>query len=160
MTNFDTKHTIQVENDQIERVASNKYLGHTMYMEDNTAEEVMIRINAGWSCFGRHKDSLCKKIPMILRRRVFNQCVLPTMTYGAETWSTTKYLEQKLMTAQRSMERKMLNISLRDKVKSSEIRSKTKVKDIIEKIKEAKWRWAGHIARRQDNRWTKRITEW
>ena len=27
-----------------------------------------------------------------------------------------------------------------------EIRCKTIVKDIIEKIKEAKWRWAGHIA--------------
>ena len=34
------------------------------------------------------------------------------------------------------------------------------MKDIILKIKEAKWRWAGHLMRRDDNRWTKRMTEW
>ena len=97
---------------------------------------------------------------MSLRRRVFNQCVLPTMTYGAETWSTTKEIEQKLIVTQRAMERKMLNISLRDRCKNSDIRNKTQVKDILTKINEMKWRWAGHIARINDNRWTKRVTEW
>ena len=27
-------------------------------------------------------------------------------------------------------------------------------------IKEQKWRWAGHVARRDDNRWNKRLTDW
>ena len=46
------------------------------------------------------------------------------------------------------------------KVRNSEIRKQTHVKDIILKIKEAKWRWAGHLMRKDDNRWTKRMTEW
>ena len=116
---------------------------------------------AGWCCFGRYKDILCdRKLPMTLRRRMYNQCVLPTMTYGAETWSTTQDLEQKLITTQRAMERRMLGITIRDRVRNSEIRSKTGVKDIMERIGEAKWRWAGHVASKNDNRWTKRITEW
>ena len=91
-----------------------------------------------------YKEILCdSKVSLIQRKRIFNQCVLPTMTYGCETWNITKFLEQKLVTAQRAMERKMLHITLHDKVKHSVIRSKTKVKDILEKIKEAKWRWAG-----------------
>ena len=32
--------------------------------------------------------------------------------------------------------------------------------DIIRSIRESKHRWAGHVARRRDNRWTIRITEW
>ena len=40
---------------------------------------------------------------------MFDQCVIPTMTYGAETWTTTKQLEQNLITAQRAMEEKCLN---------------------------------------------------
>jgi hypothetical protein len=161
MTNYPTEESIEIENDQIEKVDSYKYLGQTVKLEDNTREEVMIRIKAGWSCFGRYKDILCdSKLPMTLRSRVFNQCVLPTMTYGSETWSTTKILENKLKTAQHAMERKMLHITLRDKVKNTEIRLRTKVKDIIQKIKEAKWRWAGHVARRDDNRWTKSLTKW
>ena len=27
-------------------------------------------------------------------------------------------------------------------------------------IKEQKWRWAGHVARREGNRWSKRLTDW
>ena len=54
----------------------------------------------------------------------------------------------------------MLYLTLRDKVKHTEIGQQTKVKDIIEKIKETKLRWAGHVARCQDNRWKKNLTEW
>ncbi len=32
--------------------------------------------------------------------------------------------------------------------------------DIRGKIKEAKWRWAGHVSRIHDDRWTYRLTEW
>ena len=32
--------------------------------------------------------------------------------------------------------------------------------DIIEYTLKQKWKWAGHIARLKDNRWTKRCTEW
>ena len=53
----------------------------------------------------------------------------------------------------------MLHISIRDKVSSyASIREQAGVTDIIHKIKQAKWRWAGHVARRNDNRWTIRLT--
>ena len=58
MTNYPTEESIEIENDQIEKVDSYKYLGQTVKLEDNTREEVMIRIKAGWSCFGRYKDIL------------------------------------------------------------------------------------------------------
>ena len=32
--------------------------------------------------------------------------------------------------------------------------------DIIEYTLKQKWKWAGHIARLKDNRWTRRCTEW
>ena len=31
------------------------------------------------------------------------------------------------------------------------ITDKTKAKDILEKIRDAKWRWVGHVARFKDN---------
>ena len=84
---------------------------------------------------------LCdQKLLMCLRKRMYDQCVIPTMTYGAETWTTTKHLEQKLMIAQRAMERRRLNITIRDKIRNSEIKKQTKVKDVLLKIKEVKWR--------------------
>ena len=37
---------------------------------------------------------------------------------------------------------------------------KTKMQNIMIHIKQMKWRWAGHIMRLTDERWTKKITEW
>ena len=52
----------------------------------------------------------------------------------------------------------MLGLKLQDKISYSEIRKRTKI-DIIEYILRQKWRWAGHIKRMKDNRWTKRCKE-
>ena len=54
----------------------------------------------------------------------------------------------------------MLGLKLQDKIPCSEIRKRTKIIDIIEHTLKQKWRWAGHIARMKDDRWTKRCTEW
>ena len=40
------------------------------------------------------------------------------------------------------------------------IRHQTGVNDIIDVIKKGMHGWAGHIARFNDDRWTKRVTEW
>ena len=40
------------------------------------------------------------------------------------------------------------------------IRSKTKVIDIQVKARNSTMKWAGHIARMENNKWTKKATEW
>ena len=54
----------------------------------------------------------------------------------------------------------MLDLKLEDKIPCSETRKRTKIIDIIEYTLKQKWKWAGHIARLKDNRWTRRCTEW
>ena len=65
-----------------------------------------------------------------------------------------------LAVAQRKMEHIMLGITLRGRKRNSWIRQETSVRDIINAITKAKHRWAGHISRLSDNRWTIRATEW
>ena len=54
----------------------------------------------------------------------------------------------------------MIGITRRDKKTNSWIRQQTGLKDIVARIKELKWQWAGHVPRLMDNRWTKLVTEW
>ncbi|GFO21502.1 endonuclease-reverse transcriptase [Plakobranchus ocellatus] len=82
------------------------------------------------------------------------------MTYGCQIWTLTKQLCHKLQTAQRAMERKMLNIKLKDRIPTTEIRKKAQVIDVVQYIQKQTWRWAGHITREKDKRWAKRCTEW
>ena len=51
-----------------------------------------------------------------------------------------------------------MGLKLQDKIPCSEIRKRTK-RIVIEYTPKQKWRWAGHIARMKDNRWTKRCTD-
>ncbi|CAG9136768.1 unnamed protein product [Plutella xylostella] len=66
-------------------------------------------------------DVFKSSLPQCLKTKVFNQCVLPTLTYGAETWTLTRTCMHKIKVAQRAMERTMLGISLVDRIPNVEI---------------------------------------
>ena len=158
MTNIDTADNVQINGTEIGKVANYKYLGQTTAMENTTKQEVLIRIKAGWN--GNYREIfLDKHLPMSLKRTVFNQCVLPAMKYGYQTWSLTKALVKKLETSQRAMEMKMLNVKLNDKILNTTIRQRTRVTDTVQYVTNMKWNWAGQFARMKDNRWTIRDTE-
>ncbi|CAH2229492.1 jg20864 [Pararge aegeria aegeria] len=54
----------------------------------------------------------------------------------------------------------MLGVSLRDRIRNVEIRRRTKVTDIAQRVAKLKWQWAGHIVRRKDGRWGPKVLEW
>ena len=161
MTNIGTTDNIQINGTEIEKVTNYKYLGQTIAMENSTKQEVSIRIKAGWSVCGKYREIfLDRHLPMSLKRKVFNQCVLPAITYGCQTWSLTKALVKKLETSQRAMKRRMLIVKLKDRIPNTIIRQRTSLTDIVQYLTNTKWKWAGHIARMKDNRCTIRSTQW
>ena len=73
--------------------------------------------------------------------------VLPSITYGSETWRMIKEVKKKLVVAQRKIELKILGITLRDGRTNECIRRRTRVDDIVEVPGRNKWQWVGHLAR-------------
>lgn len=153
---------IFVDNVIIQAVEEYNYLGHIIKLgKDNRESEIKRRVQLSWAAFGKMSHILRDNtIPINLKRKVYDTCILPVSTYGLETVALTQINAKKLRIMQRGMERSMLGISLRDKIKNEEIRRRTGVKDIVERIAELKWQWTGHIARQKDGRWTPRIIEW
>ena len=62
--------------------------------------------------------------------------------------------------AQRRMERFLLNMTKRDKIRNDIIRCKTGVKDVVERVQCMRGHWAGHVARMSNSRWAKITSEW
>ena len=58
-------------------------------------------------------------MPLCIKRKLFDQCVLPILTNGCETWTLNSNSIQKLNTTQQSMKRQMLNITPHDKKPNS-----------------------------------------
>ena len=158
---YAAEHVIKLEGKTVEDVRSCVYLGQNFTWDHDQTAELRRRIGLGWAAFNKLKEIMtCRKTSMILKRKAYIECILPTMIYGSETWSLSETKLKELTIAQRKMERMMLGVTLRDKMKTEDIRRKTQVKDIIRAVKEAKHRWAGQIASRTDNRWTLRVSEW
>ena len=118
------------------------------------------RIVMGWQAFGRaHSIVTNKDIPIVNKHQVYNQCILPTVTYGVETWNFMKKEVIKVRTMQRAHERLVHNGTWCDRKTAEWIRLQTKVRDIMQTISEVKWSWTGHLAR-TDNWWTTKIPHW
>ena len=58
------------------------------------------------------------------------------------------------------MTRKMHDVTLKDRLRNTIIRQRTRVTDIVQYVTNMKWKWVGHIARMKDKRSTIRSTEW
>ena len=63
--------------------------------------------------------------------------MLPTIVYGAQTWTTTKNIEEKMSVASYSMIRSMMNIRRRDKVMDIENKI-IKCREFIHEIRKRK----------------------
>ena len=157
---YATEEEIYVGNNKLESVRTYVYLGQIVKCNPDKQEEVKRRIKLGWQAFGRMSSIFKSNLPLCLKRKVYDQCITPTITYGSETWNLNKAITLKIRSAQRAMERIMMGLTWEDRKTAKWIREQTQVRDIIEVIKKNKWTWAGHVMRRTDNRWTKRITEW
>ncbi|KAH1010977.1 hypothetical protein HUJ04_000425 [Dendroctonus ponderosae] len=117
MTNLVMSNCIMLNDTPIEQVSSYQYPGHKMKVNrDNQTHELNRRIGLTWAAYGRLKHVFTSKIPVCLKRKVFGQCVLPVLTYGAQALTLTKQYRNKIKIAQRKMERAMLGVSLRDRI--------------------------------------------
>lgn len=161
MTNLVPSRNLLVQGKEILQVTSYKYLGHELRIgRDNQTCEIERRIGLTWAAYGKLRHVFKSEIPICLKRKVFDQCILPVLSYGSETSTLTRKSINKVRVAQRAMERSILGISLRDRVPNERIRQRTGITDAIERIAYLKWNWAGHVARMPNEKWTKRIMEW
>ncbi|KAL0881844.1 hypothetical protein ABMA27_001620 [Loxostege sticticalis] len=139
MTNS-RKRTITVKGNRIEYVDSYIYLGKQVsFNKKNNEEEVTRRVNLTWRRFWSLKEVLKGNCNLHMKKVVMDTCLLPCLL---------------------AMERSILKIRKIHKIKSEKIRNKTKVIDALSHALTLKWRWAGHISRYMDKRWTMETTRW
>jgi len=81
------------------------------------------------------------------------------MMYGVETWALRGKDEELLVITEMRMLRWILGVSLKDRKRNEDIRRTVGVASIMDKIREARLRWYGHVQRREDGNCVMRIME-
>lgn len=152
---------VTVSGTKLEYVESYIYLGKEIsFKRSRNEDEVNRRICTSWQKFWCHKEVLKSKLPLKQKKKVMDSCILPCLTYACQTWTLNKTVRNKIQTCQRAMERSILNLKLNDRQRNEDIRHRTKVIDALQHTHRLKWKWAGHVARLSDQRWTKLSTTW
>lgn len=86
---------------------------------------------------------------MFLKRKVFNSCVLPVLTYKIKTAAhSIAILSKKSFKNLKNTQRlQILGVNLKDRLKNKKIRRTSRVSDVVKRITKLKWSWAEHLAR-------------
>lgn len=156
-----TNDLISVNNENIEYVKEYIYLGQLISTDDCMKKEIERRITNTWKRYWSLKEVMKDKdMPMKGKKKVYELCIMPCLLYGCQTWALTELLENKLKVCQNSIERSILGIKRRDRVKLEKIKNKTKFKNAQTTYRQLKWRWTGHMLRESKDKWTKIVTEW
>lgn len=160
MTNSSRK-TIMIHNEPIQYVDQYVYLGKQIGFDNSNNElEVERRTRNSWNKYWSYKEIMKSNVPIELKKKILDSCILPCLTYACQTWKFTNKIKNKITTCQRSMERSMLKIKKVHKIRHTAIRKVTKSIDALSYAQKLKFRWAGHVARLKDKRWTYEVTMW
>lgn len=159
MTNS-TQEIITINNNTLTYVDDYVYLGQVISFNDSSNKEILRRISLGWKKYWSLKFIMKGNYEMQLKKLIFDSCVLPVVLYGSQTWSLTKAQANKVNIWQRAIERSVLKIRKKDKVRCTKIRGQTNFRDANLSIQIQKWKWAGHLMRYTDERWARRLTDW
>ncbi|VDM54415.1 unnamed protein product [Angiostrongylus costaricensis] len=140
------------------------YLGREINMMNDLAPELSRRKRAAWGAFKSIEDVVKRTMNTRLCAHIFDSTVLPALTYASETWSLLKQDERSLSVIERAVERTMIGVSrstqLKDGIRSSDLRQRSKIKDAVPYAKQSKIRWAGHVMGTNHKRWTRAVSDW
>ena len=149
---------IELEGHEIEVVRSFTYLGSDLNAKGGSEAEIQRRIVMTGGTFNRLYEKFFKRhdIPLKIKMRTFNACVIPVLLYGAESWSITSAMEHKLISAENKWLRRLLRVSYKEHITNVEIRRRTGQPSVVNIIRKRRMKWAGHVMRMEDKRPTKK----
>ena len=88
---------------------------------------------------------------------IYTTCIRPAMLYGSETWPTKIEDIRKMQRSEMRMLRWMAGVSLSERKSNEWVRNMVAIDDIAEIMRRNRLRWFGHVERRDELCWLKRI---
>uniref|UniRef100_A0A3Q3XBL8 RING-type domain-containing protein n=1 Tax=Mola mola TaxID=94237 RepID=A0A3Q3XBL8_MOLML len=89
------------------------------------------------------KRELSQKAKLSIYRSIY----VPTLTYGHELWVVTERMRSRIQAAEMSFLRRVAGLSLRDRVRSTDIREELRVEPLLLRVERSQLRWFGHLGR-------------
>lgn len=147
-----TDGTINISGEDLKKVTQFKYLGSVMSSDGEPLPTTRARVNAAWMKWRQVSGVMCdRRMPIRLKAMVYKSVIRPVALYGSECRPATSKCEQTLHVMEMRMLRWCLGLTRLDHVRNDVVRSRMGVAPIIEKMREGRMRWYGHVMRSCEN---------
>jgi len=141
-----------------------KYLGTTLTNQNSIAEEIKSRLRPGNACYHSVQNLLSSRLlSKNVKIKIYRNIILPVVLYGCETWSLTLREERKLRVFENRVLRRIFG-PMRDEVTgewrrlhNEELNDLYSSPNTVRVIKSRRMRWAGHVARMDEERGLYRV---
>ena len=152
---------INIRGQDLEEVEHFKYLGSYISADSNIEKEVSSRIGQAAQAFNRLRNIWKSSVlSTATKLKIYKSNVRSVLLYASETWRTNKKIESRLRGFEGRCLRRILKIRWEQRVTNEEIRRRTKINNIVEEVKQRRWRWLGHTLRMERTRHPNRALRW
>ena len=143
----------------LEQVEKFCYLGSVLSGNCSLDQEINGRIGKAATVYGKLSKRVWNNPKLTIKTRVlvYQTCVLSTLLYGSETWTTYAKHERKLNTFHLRCLRKLLNIKWQDRVPNVEVLKKVGIPSMQALLGKRRLRWLGHVHRMDNSRIPRQI---
>uniref|UniRef100_K7EZU2 Reverse transcriptase domain-containing protein n=1 Tax=Pelodiscus sinensis TaxID=13735 RepID=K7EZU2_PELSI len=154
-----TPPAITVDDYQLDVVHQFTYLGSTITDNLSLDAELDKRIGKAASTLARLTTRVWTnpRLTIATKMAVYNACVISTLLYGSETWTTYARQERRLNAFHLRGLRRILGITWQDKVSNFEVLTRAGLPSMYTMLRQRRLRWLGHVRRMEDGRIPKDI---
>ncbi|KAK3519769.1 hypothetical protein QTP70_003908 [Hemibagrus guttatus] len=141
--------TLQVGGELLPQVEEFKYLRVLFTSEGRMDRETDRRIGAAEAVMRSMYRSVVvkKELSRKAKLSIYQSIYIPTLTYGHELWVMTERVRFRIQVAEMSFLRRVVGLSLRDRVRSSVTREELGVEPLLLHVERGQLRWLGHLFR-------------
>ena len=141
--------SLRVGSELLPQAKEFKYLGVLFTSEGKMEREMDRRIGAASAVMRALYRSVVvkKELSRKAKLSIYRSIYVPILTYGHELWVVTETTRSRIQAAEMSFLRRVAGLSLRDKVRSSDIRRELGVEPLLLHIERSPLKWFGHLTR-------------
>ncbi|BHF75025.1 hypothetical protein SprV_0501811800 [Sparganum proliferum] len=150
---------ISVNGTQLQVVETFPYLGSTLSHNTKIDDKVANRISKASQAFGRLQSTVWNRHGLQLRTKLkmYKAVILPTLLYGAETWTVYTKQARRLNHFHLSCLRRILRLNWQDRIPDTDVLERTGILSIYAMLRQIQLRWSGHLVRMDNERLPKRL---
>ncbi|BHF84030.1 hypothetical protein SprV_0902718000 [Sparganum proliferum] len=117
------------------------------------------RISKASQAFGHLQSTLWNRhgLQLSTKLKMYKAVILPTMLYGAETWTVYTKQARRLNHFHLGCLRRILRLSWQDRIPDTDVLERTEILSIYTMLRQMQLRWSGHLVRMDDERLPKRL---